>query len=571
MPPIRSGGRKGALLPGTHFVGPWNEVDFAPARSQTDEAAKSHDIQYGNPAVDTDVSDQQLIDSVDNSWKGNLVGGLIGLKKNFDKVSEGIYTDTLVRGAGHKGGTSEPKEPMSGGKRTYPKPHVGQGKQFKYNYQGGDIDFEAMDADQSPPEMAAGGPQAGGNLQGAVGGGGSGNPNKAGSLGGKAHLKRSMEPEIRRKTFARTFTHYMQNTTSGKISSTYDTVTKRHVVTWSPAIGDIPYTNPRMAMTNLNGNEIMMKAKAFRIAKCGYKISDIIPMNDELSTGGATPQSFTTFNTAGFMFHYVDEDGMIFPQEAKTNSGDLPNLQGLHNLPASRAEGLLRPKSWTFRGVPDKLLGDCGYTSGAAIADAKDDNFQSILNGAGWETVRAGDDCGFEWETGMPMMNAASSTYLDNAIHGRANLHAQGDSTGYEDDYPQINFNEVPVAPTTFGEDMKDKFENKDGIVTDQTRKGLRQFWSVGDTVARQCAKFAPEALLMPCVTFAGTGGAQTPFIWAFNCTYFVDVEWEDLYDGCQFGSALAFANAGTKDEYVYKLNHHPAKYHKWTTYGGHQ
>lgn len=39
---------KGAVLPGTDFVGPGNPIDPKPARSETDQVAKEHDLGYEN-------------------------------------------------------------------------------------------------------------------------------------------------------------------------------------------------------------------------------------------------------------------------------------------------------------------------------------------------------------------------------------------------------------------------------------------------------------------------------------------------------------------------------------------
>lgn len=39
---------KGAVLPGTDFVGPGNPIDPKPARSETDQIAKEHDVGYDN-------------------------------------------------------------------------------------------------------------------------------------------------------------------------------------------------------------------------------------------------------------------------------------------------------------------------------------------------------------------------------------------------------------------------------------------------------------------------------------------------------------------------------------------
>lgn len=88
--------RKGLLLPGHNYCGPFNELDGAPPTSQLDSACMLHDQQYGDPNINTSDADNTLRQS---AWQAGGASGIavaagMHLKQLFDRNN---LSDALLR------------------------------------------------------------------------------------------------------------------------------------------------------------------------------------------------------------------------------------------------------------------------------------------------------------------------------------------------------------------------------------------------------------------------------------------------------------------------------------------
>lgn len=103
---------------------------------------------------------------------------------------------------------------------------------------------------------------------------------------------------------------------------------------------EIPYNYLNASMTNVELETYLSVAKSFRVKSCGFQITNIVPITNELGQVQNTTVTNTTFNTRPWMAAYVDSKYGLFQQRDFTSSV-LPNKNFTKNIPATRAEGRL--------------------------------------------------------------------------------------------------------------------------------------------------------------------------------------------------------------------------------------
>lgn len=103
----------------------------------------------------------------------------------------------------------------------------------------------------------------------------------------------------------------------------------------------IPYANLKASMTDAELETYLAPCDKWRMKSCGYKISNVVPISDELSTVQGTTTTTTTFNTRPYMVHYVDNKYASFPNA--TYLTNQVNANFTHNQPVTRDEGELNP------------------------------------------------------------------------------------------------------------------------------------------------------------------------------------------------------------------------------------
>nr|QKE54998.1 MAG: capsid protein [Parvoviridae sp.] len=88
--------RKGITLPGYKYVGPFNSLDNGQPVNALDAAAREHDINYGDPNINTMDADEALAHQAGESdtYAGTMVQGIMGLKSYLDPMS---LMDNILR------------------------------------------------------------------------------------------------------------------------------------------------------------------------------------------------------------------------------------------------------------------------------------------------------------------------------------------------------------------------------------------------------------------------------------------------------------------------------------------
>ena len=204
-------------VPGYRYLGPGTSDLSAKPVNRLDAIAREHDLNYGNPNVATADADQVFIDKArKEGLLGNFAAAVISGKRTLDTV---VNTDALFRDM------APPPE-----------------KRAKMD--------EAAAAPQGEAPLSAEGRAS------------------AGSLGGNANPDGG--PTIMKRTFGRTFYHYVQNLEKGKVTSERNAAAHTHNLEWHPNYSIVPYHHPRMSMTNADHRWLELNARAFRIKKISW-------------------------------------------------------------------------------------------------------------------------------------------------------------------------------------------------------------------------------------------------------------------------------------------------------------
>ena len=354
------------------YCGPWNSLDKGEPIDELDAACLEHDKNY-NWEVGKEEADRIFLDRIENLDGLNpwIARTAIKGKQAIDSVFHNISDSFLM-----------PPPPL---------------KRARENQA---IEAQADQSDLENPETMN-------TNSGQVGPA----PGGAGLIaGGDAPAKTGDHRHVRSKKFSRSFWHYVNcwnqplDEVEGKLSTTDNNWVD---LQFTHRACEIPYQHLNASMTTADIQATLYTASAWRVKEAGFRIKEIIPISDELSTVQNTTVTNTTFNTRPMMTMYIDREKKLINAGTWDSTLDDAiarlNNNWCSNIPLNRASGTL-PHFKHKKVVTKKALelnsGETVPATGAIKWNGE--SFMSVYNTGDWGVLRSSQTFEYTWRNSSP-------------------------------------------------------------------------------------------------------------------------------------------------------------------------
>lgn len=381
MPPT---GRKRRGWTLTKHCGPFNDIEEK-GDNEIDNCCRIHDIEYGTD-IQTKESDQRLQNCLHKAGGHKIIQGLIKAKQYIDEKT-GYASDALFR----PGMSSKRKRSVAEFKRI--NEHYRNKK--KTNEWDDCTDEDCLQADEHDPEegTSGGGQDATDSGARTAAGGGGTNP-----TGGNSALSTEIIPRwtggsrIVTRTFKRQYIHYVTNGVSAlkyQVTGLVDLLDR--TVVWNEGWAVIPWGKFRMAITAPDWFWNFLPAKRFRIKGASLKISDAVPLQDQLAAG-TYQQTSTPYQLTPALHIYTDTEELLPILSTEPN---LPNNLGTSPI-CPYSKSVLLPQDFVFCQTDP---GQWKLKTHAEPAATEPERVLSLYNSAsGIEELRTGQTWQKSWK-----------------------------------------------------------------------------------------------------------------------------------------------------------------------------
>ncbi|CAI9722213.1 capsid [Octopus vulgaris] len=208
---------------------------------------------------------------------------------------------------------------------------------------------------------------------------------------------------IERKTFSRTLFHYLDAFDQPLDKCKFQFNKNSHKWTdmkFEHRCVEIPYADLRASATKAELQASLYTCTKWRVRKCGFRVSNVVPITDDLSSLQGTTTTNTTFNTRPWIMTYVDTNAAFFRN--MTRAVEQVNNDYEHNIPENRDEGKLKHPV-QYRKVPTETFQfQTKQKVTENIKEMNGEELMSLYNTGRWNVLRADQTWQYTWTNNTP-------------------------------------------------------------------------------------------------------------------------------------------------------------------------